>query len=420
MAKRGGPIVGLDVGTSRARCVIGEATEDGLLEVAGVGEAEAKGLRKGVIVNPDATIEGIKKAVEDAERMSGLEVSDVMLNLSGTHVMGLNGAAIVAISGRDREITGEDVQRAIESACAVQLPAGREIVDRLAQEFIVDDQDGINDPVGMIGARMAVKVHIITSPITSRQNAITAVNRAGLVVGDMALEQIAAAEAALTDDDKEFGCALVNIGAETTGLVIYQRGAVQHTAVFPVGGSHFTNDIAFGLRTPIPEAERIKRAYGCAYAPALTEQERQELVEATSVSGRGPRQLSRQILCDILQPRAEEVLLQVADDLRGNGWDRLLSSGVVLTGGGARLLGLDEIAEQVFEAPVRVGRPETDRLTGLTEHLQHPDWAVAVGLALLGLRVANAENRNGSGPRNQSGRFIEFVAKFRDRFSGIL
>jgi cell division protein FtsA len=399
---------------------VGEPAEDGLLEVAGLGEAEAKGLRKGVVVNPDAAVEGIRKAVEDAERMSGLEVSEVMLNLSGTHVMGLNGQAIVAISGRDREITADDVQRAVESACAVSLPAGREIVDRLAQEFIVDDQDGINDPVGMIGARMAVKVHIITSPITSRQNAINAVNRAGLAVGDMALEQIAAAEAALTDDDKEFGCALVNIGAETTGLVIYQRGAVQYTAVFPIGGTHFTNDIAFGLRTPIPEAERIKRAYGCAYAPALSDEARRETIEAPSVSGRGPRQLSRQILCDILQPRAEEVLLHVADDLRNNGWDRLLSSGVVLTGGGARLPGLDEIAEQVFDAPVRVGRPEADRLTGLAESLIHPDWAVATGLALLGQRVVNAENRLGHGSLNPTGRFVEMVARFRDRFSGIL
>ena len=420
MSKHGGPVVGLDVGTSRVRCVIGEPNEAGVLEIAGIGEAEAKGLRKGVVVNPDAAIEGIKKAVEDAERMSGLEAVEVMLNLSGTHVMGLNGQAIVAISGRDREITPDDVQRAIESACAVQLPAGREIVDRLAQEFIVDDQDGINDPVGMIGARLAVKVHIITSPITSRQNAINAVNRAGLAVADMALEQIAAAEAALTEDDKEFGCALVNIGAETTGLVIYQRGAVQHTAVFPVGGAHFTNDIAFGLRTPIPEAERIKRAYGCAYTPALPPEMRNEMVEATSVGGRGPRQLARQILCDILQPRAEEVLLQVADDLRGNGWDRLLSSGVVLTGGGARLLGLDEIAEQVFEAPVRIGQPETDRLTGLTEDLCHPDWAAAAGLALLGNRIINAENRTGLNIRTPTGRLVEFVAKFRHRFSGIL
>lgn len=419
MPRRGEHVVGLDVGTSRVRCVIGEPNDAGLLEVAGIGESEVRGLRKGVVVNPDLAVEGIKKAVEDAERMSGLEVSEVMLNLSGAHIQGLNGQAIVAISGRDREITAEDAQRAIESACAVQLPAGREIVDRLAQEFIVDDQDGINDPIGMIGARMEVKVHIITSPITSRQNAINAVNRAGMVVGDMVLEQIAAAEAALTEDDKEFGCALVNIGAETTGLVIYQRGAVQHTAVFPVGGAHFTNDIAFGLRTPVPEAERIKRAFGCAYAPALPDDARAELVEVPSVGGRAPRHLSRQILCDILQPRAEEVLLQVADDLRENKWDRLLSSGVVLTGGGSLLLGVDEIAEQVFEAPVRLGLPVSERLTGLTQNLQQADWATVVGLALLAQRPVGSD-AHGAQRRPASGRLSVLVAKLRHRFGGIL
>ena len=226
------------------------------------------------------------------------------------------------VAGRDREITQDDVRRAIESASAIQLPAGREIVDRLPQEFIVDDQDGINDPVGMIGARLAVKVHIVTSPVTARQNVINAVNRAGLVVGEMVLEQLAAAEASLTDDDKEFGAALVDIGAETTGLVIYQRGAVQHTAVFALGGSHFTNDIAFGLRTPIPEAEKIKRTVGWRRSCAAQRVERGELVEVPSVGGRAPRQLSRQILCDILQPRAEEVLMHVADEIRESGWER--------------------------------------------------------------------------------------------------
>ncbi len=232
MAKRAAHTVGLDIGTSKVTCIVAEPGDGSALDIVGIGEAEARGLRKGVIVNPDAAVESIKRAVEDAERMSGLETEDVTINLAGSHIMGFNGQAIVAVSGRDREITPDDVRHAIDSACAIQLPAGREIVDRLPQEFIVDDQDGINDPVGMIGARLAVKVHIVTSPVTARQNAINAVNRAGLVVADMVLEQLAAAEAALTDDDKEFGAALVDIGAETTGLVIYQRGAVQHTSVF--------------------------------------------------------------------------------------------------------------------------------------------------------------------------------------------
>src|ERR1043165_8594960 len=301
MAKRTQHTIGLDIGTSKVTCIAGEPGEGGLLEVVGIGEADARGLRKGVIVNPDAAVDAIKKAVEEAERMSGLEAEEVTINLAGSHILGFNGQAIVAVSGRDREIIADDVRRAIDSACAIQLPAGREIVDRLPQEFIVDDQDGINDPVGMTGARLAVKVHIVTSPVTARQNAINAVNRAGLIVADMILEQLAAAEATLTDDDKEYGSALVEIGAETTGLCVYQRGAVQQPAGFPLGGSHFTNDIAFGLRTPIPEAEKIKRIFGCASSASLSDAMRGEMVDVPSVGGRAPRQLSRQILCDIFR-----------------------------------------------------------------------------------------------------------------------
>ncbi|MEJ7711646.1 MAG: cell division protein FtsA [Pyrinomonadaceae bacterium] len=232
MSRRASPTIGLDIGTSKITCIIGEASDAGLVEIVGIGEAEARGLRKGVVVNPDAAVESIKRAVDEAERMSGLESEEATINLAGSHIMGFNGQAVVAVSGRDREITADDVRRAIDSACAIQLPAGREIVDRLPQEFVVDDQDGINDPVGMIGARLAVKVHIVTSPVTARQNAINAVNRGGLIVADMVLEQLAAAEAVLTDDEKEFGVALVDVGAETTGLVIFGRGSVQHTAVF--------------------------------------------------------------------------------------------------------------------------------------------------------------------------------------------
>lgn len=419
MAKHASHTVGLDIGTSRVTCIIGEPGDAGLTAIVGIGEAEARGLRKGVIVNPEAAVEAIKRAVEDAERMSGLEAEEVTINLAGSHIMGFNGQAIVAVSGRDREITPDDVRRAIDSACAIQLPAGREIVDRLPQEFIVDDQDGINDPVGMIGARLAVKVHIVTSPVTARQNAINAVNRAGLVVADMVLEQLAAAEATLTDEDKEFGAALVDIGAETTGLVIYQRGAVQHTAVFALGGSHFTNDIAFGLRTPIPEAEKIKRNAGCASSTGLNEIERSELVEVPSVGGRAPRQLSRQILCDILQPRAEEVLMHVADEIRESGWERQLSSGVVLTGGGALLEGMVEIAEQVFDAPVRLGYPERDRFGGLIEDVQSPVWAAAAGLCLVAGRAQNAEIRAAAARRGTTGGLTALVSRFRNRFSSI-
>jgi cell division protein FtsA len=447
MAKNLTHTVGLDVGTSRVTCIIGEPGDGGLIEIVGIGESEARGLRKGVVVDPEAAVESITRAVEEAERMSGIEVEEVAINLSGSHIMSFNGQAIVAVSGRerdtshenghnnrrnghgsyshvivagrDREITPDDVRRAIESASAIQLPAGREIVDRLPQEFIVDDQDGINDPVGMIGARLAVKVHIVTSPVTARQNVINAVNRAGLVVGEMVLEQLAAAEATLTDDDKEFGAALVDIGAETTGLIIYQRGAVQHTAVFALGGSHFTNDIAFGLRTPIPEAEKIKRGTGCACGLSLSESERGELVDVPSVGGRPPRQLSRQILCDILQPRAEEVLSHVADEIREAGWEGQLSSGVVLTGGGSLLDGMVEIAEQVFDAPVRLGYPERDRFGGLIEDIQSPAWAAASGLCLIRQRAKSAEMRASMARSQAGGGLGALVSKFRNRFGGI-
>src|SRR5919107_529084 len=447
MAKNLTHTVGLDVGTSRVTCIIGEPGDGGLIDVVGIGEAEARGLRKGVVVDPEAAVDSITRAVEEAERMSGLEAEEVAINLSGSHIMSFNGQAIVAVSGRereaahenghrngggrngygshvivagrDREITQDDVRRAIESASAIQLAAGREIVDRLPQEFIVDDQAGTNAPTEMRGARLAVKVHIVTSPVTARQNVINAVNRAGLVVGEMVLEQLAAAEATLTEDDKEFGAALVDVGAETTGLIIYQRGAVQHTAVFALGGSHFTNDIAFGLRTPIPEAEKIKRNVGCASALSLSESERGELVDVPSVGGRPPRQLSRQILCDILQPRAEEVLSHVADEIREAGWEGQLSSGVVLTGGGALLDGMVEIAEQVFDAPVRLGYPERDRFGGLVEDIQSPAWAAASGLCLIRQRAKSAEMRASLSRAQASGGIGALVSKFRNRFGGI-
>src|SRR5918997_677630 len=394
MAKQVSHTVGLDIGTSRVTCIIGEPGDGGLVDVVGIGEAEARGLRKGVVVDPEAAVDAITRAVEEAERMSGIEVEEVAINLSGSHIMSFNGQAIVAVSGRerdpvyesghgrrnahapvivagrDREITQDDVRRAVESASAIQLPAGREIVDRLPQEFIVDDQDGINDPVGMIGARLAVKVHIVTSPVTARQNVINSVNRAGLVVGEMVLEQLAAAEATLTDDDKEFGAALVDVGAETTGLIIYQRGAVQHTAVFPLGGSHFTNDIAFGLRTPIPEAEKIKRGAGCACSLSLSDAERSELVEVPS-------------------------------------------------GGGSLLSGMVEIAEQVFDAPVRLGYPERDRFGGLVEDVQSPAWAAATGLCLIRQRAKSAEMRASLARAQASGGLGALVSKFRNRFGGI-
>lgn len=383
MAKQNSSIVGLDIGTGSVRVVIAELIE-GELEIVGVGEAESKGLRKGVISKPDLTIDSIKRAVESAERMSGLQVHDVYVGLAGSHVKGENSHGMIAIPGRHREITREDIRRVIDTACAISIPSGREVADVLPQEYNVDDQDGIDDPLGMLGTRLSVSVHIVTSPVAAKQNVTTSVTRAGYGVTDVYLSHLAAAEAILTDEDREYGSAVVNIGSETTSVSIYQRGSVWHTAVLPIGGSHFTNDIAVGLRTPIPEAERIKHEEGCAHRPLLTAEQASDLIEVPSVGGRAPRAVSRQILCDILEPRAEEVLSHVQDEIRQAGFDRQLSSGIVLTGGGAMLNGLVEVAEQVFNAPVRIGA--TGDFNGLIDDSMQSSYSAAIGLALYGLR----------------------------------
>lgn len=405
MARQNSLIAGLDIGTSSVRVVIAEAL-DGQLEIVGIGDAESKGLRRGVISKPELTVDAIKRAVEDAELMSGLTIDQVYVGLAGSSVKGENSNGMIAIPGRHRAITHEDIMRVIDTACAISIPSGREVADVLPQEYTVDDQDGIDDPFGMLGSRLSVSVHIITSPVAAKQNIVSSVNRAGLHVAGVCLTQLAAAEAVLTDDDREYGVALINIGGETTSLAIYQRGSVWHTAVFPVGGNHFTNDIAIGLKTPIPEAERIKREYGCAYRPLLDLDQASELIEVPSVGGRAPRAISRQILCDILEPRAEEILSLVQEEIRKEGYDRQLpsgkegydrqlSSGVVLTGGGAMLEGLVEVAESVFNAPVRLGVPGD--FQGLGDEIASPNFAAAVGLILYGSRRelgANASARN--------------------------
>jgi cell division protein FtsA len=383
MPKPSSPIVGLDIGTNSVRVVVAELIE-GELEIVGLGDADSRGLRKGVISKPDLAVEAIKRAVEAAERMSGLPVNHVYVGLAGSHIKGENSEGMIAIPGRHREITREDIKRVIDTACAISIQSGREVADVLPQEYKVDDQDGIDDPLGMLGSRLTVSVHIVTSPVAAKQNVITSVNRAGFHVADVYLSHLAAAEAILTDEDREYGTAVVNIGGETTSLAIYQRGSVWHTTVFPLGGSHFTNDIAVGLRTPIPEAERIKREEGCASRSVITAEEAAELIEVPSVGGRAPRAVSRQILCDILEPRAEEILTHVQEEIRHAGFDRQLSSGVVLTGGGAMLNGIIEVAEQVFNAPVRIGVPSG--FSGLAEEVAQPLYAAAVGLVLYGLR----------------------------------
>jgi cell division protein FtsA len=404
--------VGLDIGTSNVRCVVGELSEKGLMNIIGFGQAESRGLRRGIVTTTDAVVESIKKAVAEAERVSGQEIHTATVNLSGEHLRGENKNGVVAVAGTGREITNEDVERAIESASAMQLPAGWEIVDRLPQEFIIDGQDGITEPVGMTGARLEAKVHIVTSPSAGRQNLKKAIQHAGLEIEQMMLEPFAAAESTLSDDDREYGCAVVNIGAEVTSLMIFGRGAVQQTTIFPFGGMHFTKDLAVGLRVSIPEAERIKHRYGCVAGFLMNAEEKQEIIEIMPVGRQETRLLSKEILCDIMQPRAVELLHYVAEEVaKANGQ---ISSGVVLTGGSAMIRGTVEIAEQVFDAPTRLGFPEKFRFGALVDEIQSPEWAVACGLAFASLRMQVRENSLGG--KSPSQRVARWFENFREKF----
>jgi cell division protein FtsA len=366
---------------------VAEVTDEGRLDIIGIGQAESKGLRKGVVINLEATIEAIKRVVEEAELMAGVEIGSSSVGIAGTHIRGFNSRGVIAVSSKNRVIERDDVNRAIEAAKAVSIPMDREILHVLPQEFVVDDQDGIGDPTGMTGTRLEVNVHVITCASTSAQNTVTCVNRAGLEVQDTVLTQLAAAEACLTPDEKELGVAIVDIGGGTTDLAIFEKGALWHTAVLQVGGEHFTNDVAVALRTPVNEAEKIKKKYGAALASMVPEE---DSLEVPSVGGRKPRIMARQVLGDVLQARAEEICQLVLTEIRRTGFERSLNSGVVLTGGGSILEGMPEIAEQIFDMPVRRGAPSG--IGGLVDVVASPVYATAVGLVLSGYR-----NRQGRG-----------------------
>ncbi len=404
--------VGLDIGTGKIRCVIGEPSESGQMNIVGLGEAESRGLRRGIVSTTDAVADSIKRAVDEAEQVSGLEIQMATVNLSGEHLQGENKGGVVAVAGAGREITDEDVERAIESASAMPLPAGWEIIDRLPQEFIIDGQDGITEPVGMRGARLESRVHVVISPSAGKQNIEKAVNRAGLEVEGMVLEPLAAAASTLTEDDKEYGCALINIGSELTSLMIFGRGAVQHTRVFPFGGMHFTKDIALGLRVSIPEANVIKHDYGCVAPFLFRENEGQEVIEITPVGRSETRGLSKEILCDIMAPRAIELLQHLALEINRTGAQN--SSGVVLTGGGSQVRGMVEIAEQVFDAPTRLGFVDSGLVSGLAAEVQKPEWATACGLALISMRRQVREAM--AGPTTATQKVAAWFENFRDKF----
>lgn len=376
-------IVGLDIGTTKICCIVGHMSEDGL-EIVGIGTSPSRGMRKGVVINIESTVAAIRKAIREAELMAGCEIKSVFAGIAGGHIRGMNSQGVIAI--KNREVTPEDLQRVIDAAKAIAIPMDREVLHILPQEFIIDDQDGIREPLGMSGVRLEAKVHIVTGAVASAQNIIKSCNRAGVDVADIVLEQLASSEAVLSADEKELGVALVDIGGGTADVAIYSEGAIKHTSVLSIGGNHLTNDIAVGLRTPMAEAEKIKQAYGCCLTSMVG---KDETIEVPSVGGREPRILSRQLLAEILEPRVEEMFSLINREIIKSGYDELIASGIVITGGTSILPGMPELAEQIFNLPVRRGTPVD--IGGLVDVVNSPIYASGVGLVKYGSMNAQAQ-----------------------------
>lgn len=374
----GETVVGLDIGTTKICAVVGEILEDGI-DIIGIGTHPSVGLRKGVVVNIEATVNSIKHAIEEAELMAGCDISSVHVGIAGGHIQSLNSHGVIAV--KSREVTEADVERVIEAAKAVSIPMDREVIHILPQEFIVDDQDGILDPKGMTGVRMEVKVHIITGAVTSAHNLIKCCNQAGLNVADIVLESLASAEAVLTPDERDLGVALVDFGGGTTDLAIFFNGTIRHTSVLSLGGVNVTKDIAIGLRTPDASAEKIKHRYGSCIVGRIGPN---ETIEVPSTGGRKPRVLSRQILGEIIEPRIEEIIRLTRRELIRTDSMEMISAGAVVTGGSSLIDGMSELTEQVLDLPTRVGYPRG--VQGLTDVINNPMYATAVGLVLHGAK----------------------------------
>jgi cell division protein FtsA len=379
-------VVGLDIGTTKICAVVGEVTPEGV-DIIGIGTAPSRGLRKGVVINIEATVAGIKKAVEEAELMAGCEIHSVYAGIAGGHIRGFNSHGIVAV--KDREVTEADVERVIDAAKAVAIPVDREVIHILPQEFVIDDQDGIKEPLGMSGVRLEAKVHIVTGNVTSAQNIVKCAQRCALNVSDIVLEQLASSLAVLAEDEKELGVALVDIGGGTTDIAIFHGGAIQHTSVVAIGGQHMTNDIAVGLRTPQEEAEAIKKRWGVASSKMIKPS---DVIEVPSIGGRKSRELNRQILGDILEPRVVEIFELVQREIEKMKLTELLASGVVLTGGSTLLPGMVEVAEEVIGLPVRMGVPR--HVGGLVDVVKSPIYSTAVGLLMYGAQQEMADRQH--------------------------
>ena len=402
MSKKDKYLVGLDIGSTKTCVLIAELADEQVKFLA-LGAAESKGLRKGTIVNLDATVSSIRRSVEEAEGVSGVPVETALIGVAGSHVRGLNSRAGVTLGNRARDIERDDVRHAIDAARNINLPDDREVLHVLPHEFIVDAHDGIRDAIGMVGQRLEANVHVVTSSVIATQNLVTAANRAGILISDTVLEPLASAESCLTQDERELGACLLDIGGGTTEVIAYGGGLVRHTGAIPVGGDHFTNDLAVGLRTPIPEAERIKRHHGCASASLLAAD---TAIEIASVGDRPPRTIFARSLTDIIEPRAQEFLSLIRDETRRAGLEKQMPAGFVLAGGGARLNGLVEMMELAFHVPVRIAEPRG--LADMPEQVSQPEYATVIGLVLYGAKARRAQGqRNGN-----------FVAKLRAMFAG--
>jgi cell division protein FtsA len=401
MAKKNSIVVGLDIGTSKVCAVVGEMTESGV-DIIGVGTHPSSGLRKGVVINIESTVTSIKRAVEEAALMAGCEIHTVYAAISGSHIKSFNSHGIVAV--KNKEVAPRDLDRVIDAAKAVAIPVDREVLHVLPQDYIIDEQDGIKEPLGMSGVRLEAKVHVVTGAVTSVQNIVKCCNRSGLNVAEIVLAPLAAAEAVLSDEERELGVVLIDMGGGTTDITLCHDGTVKHTAVLGIGGNHVTNDIAAGLRTPFNDAERIKQRYGFAKAAMALDQER---VEVPSIAGKEAGTVSRQILCEIIEPRLDEIFELVQKEITKSGFDGSLASGVVATGGSMLLPGAVEMAERAFGLPVRLGVPM--QVGGLIDVIANPIYATAVGLVLHGM---GGQERGVARPRDD-----KMLAKVKHRMS---
>jgi len=388
-------IVGLDIGTSKVVAIVGEVTPENEIEIIGLGSHPSRGIKKGVVVNIESTVQSIQRAVEEAELMSGCQIHSVYAGIAGSHVRSLNSHGIVAI--RDKEVTPYDVERVIDAARAVAIPADQKILHILPQEFIIDAQESIREPVGMSGVRLEAKVHMVTGAVSAAQNIIKCVRRCGLEVDDIILEQLASSHSVLTDDEKELGVCLVDIGGGTTDIAVFTEGAIRHTAVIPIAGDQVTNDIAVALRTPTQYAEEIKIKYACALTQLASVD---ETIEVPSVGDRPDRRLARQTLAEVVEPRYEELFTLIQAELRRSGFEDLCAAGVVITGGSSKMEGAVELAEEIFHMPVRLGIPQY--ISGLVDVVRNPVYSTGVGLLLFGYQnraIRETEARMGSGFR---------------------